>query len=53
MGWKGFITESKLFMSYAVGSRSRKVKFWLAFPGAAIRFYWYCLRDWWPKYLGG
>lgn len=70
--WKGFLTESKFFMSYPgyyrngnlyfAGDyrpqvscedwakmqpeiRKRKLKFWLVFPGAWLRFYWFTLRD--------
>jgi len=29
-----------------VDKRRAALKFWLAFPKAAIRFYWLCFRDW-------
>ena len=72
MAWKGFLTESKFYMSYPgyardglnyypgnyrpsmsdeqwaegrPGRRRCKIKFWSAFPKAAIRFYWYMLKD--------
>jgi hypothetical protein len=44
MRWRGFLIESKSFMCY--GTRScPKWKFWLRFPRAAARFYWYELGD--------
>ena len=65
MAWKGFLAESKLYMSYPdqdnyvasanrighyMGSsweaRKRRRKFWLTFPRAAIRFYWFSLQGW-------
>lgn len=78
MVWKGFLTESKFYMSYPGYKREgilycpgdyrppmsdeswetqrperkkRKVKFWLAFPQAAFKFYYYMLRDWYYRTL--
>lgn len=40
--WSGFLTESKAFTGYPLGGRMR---FWLAFPSALARFWWYTVRD--------
>ncbi len=43
MSWKGFLYESKHFMSYRKGNRLR---FWLQFPGAWFRFHRSQFRYW-------
>lgn len=42
MAWKGFVKESKLYMSYR---RGNKIQFWLAFPRAWFRFNYFMLCD--------
>lgn len=43
MSWRGFIVESKDYMGY--GKSISKLRFWLNFPRAFIRFYWFCYSD--------
>lgn len=37
--WQGFVKESKSWMSYNKLTVRGKVRFWLRFPLAALRFY--------------
>uniref|UniRef100_A0A6M3IT55 Uncharacterized protein n=1 Tax=viral metagenome TaxID=1070528 RepID=A0A6M3IT55_9ZZZZ len=70
--WKGFLTESKFYMSYpgyyrngliycpgdykpsmsdekwellAPKRRKKKIRFWLSFPKAFVRFYFFIFKD--------
>lgn len=60
MAWRGFITESKLYMGYPGRNKVYRpnwgfrdltpeekrsaIQFWLRVPGAYCRFVWYGLR---------
>lgn len=44
MAWTNFLNESKKYMGY--GKYIPKRKFWLKFPRAAIRFYYYQTVHW-------
>lgn len=44
MSWRGFVVESKSYMSYDGLSPRQKVWFWLyRFPRAFVRFQWFGL----------
>lgn len=47
MAWKGFLTESKSFMGYPETGR---IKFWLGFPRAFVRYWWATAKDHWRTY---
>jgi len=40
MKWRGFITESKAFMSYDTRNSRDKFAFWWHFPRALVRYLW-------------
>lgn len=43
--WKGFLKESKSYMSYNKRNLKDKIKFWLQFPEALIKFKHYEHKD--------
>ena len=43
MVWKGFLKESKSFVGY--DTMKQRVIFWYRLPYAALKFYWYTLKD--------
>lgn len=46
MSWRGFVVESKSYMSYDGLSPRQKVCFWLyRFPRAFVRFQWFGLTQ--------
>ena len=46
MLWRGFVVESKSYMSYGGLSPLQKVWFWLyRFPRAFVRFQWFGLTQ--------
>ena len=40
MYWKGFVVESKSYMSYERMGKRERVRFWLRFPISWLRFQW-------------
>ena len=40
MSWKGFLIESKSYMSYERMGKRERVRFWLRFPLSWFRFQW-------------
>lgn len=40
MPFRGFLIESKSYMSYATMSKGERVRFWFRFPFAWFRFQW-------------
>lgn len=40
MPFRGFLIESKSYMSYERMSKSERVRFWFRFPFAWFRFQW-------------
>lgn len=43
--WRGFLIESKSYVSYETMSRKEKISFWLRFPFKWVAFQWYGLTD--------
>ena len=45
MSFTTFRAESKAYMDYDKRTIAGKLRFWLYYPVAATKFYWYCWRD--------
>jgi len=45
IAFRGFLIESKAYMSYDTRSRVGKIRFWLAYPKALARYYYAQWKD--------
>ena len=43
--WKGFLIESKTYMSYKDRKLLEKIKFWISYPTAYIKFKYYEIKN--------